>query len=187
MKKLIALMFCLAVLATVARAEYPQQAGSLNEQLSQQVNQAQLEKKVAVQVILTVQTPQENDERNLKTQYTCSGVIVNAGGDIAIKKDCLPLLRLAEKNHRSIALHVDMRQLGKYKPSGDNFYYETFDATGDTFVVKENFLVYALPLKPTSQVQSALNSTFKGSKGLTAQKATQLLQKMPKAKVEQYI
>ena len=181
-------MFCLAVLATVARAEYlPPKKESLNKQVSQHVNQAQLEKKLVVQVIMTVQTPQDNDERNLKTQYTCSGVIVNAAGDVAIKKDCLPLVRLAGENQRHIALHVDMRNLGKYKNTEDHFYYETFDATQDTFAVKQNFLVYALPLKPTSQVKNALNNAFKENKGLSAQKVTQLLQGLPKAKVEKYI
>ena len=45
MKKLIALMFCLAVMATVARAEYPQQApekaNAMQQAVDQQVNAAQ--------------------------------------------------------------------------------------------------------------------------------------------------
>lgn len=189
MKKLIAFIFCLAVLATVARAEYPQQQGrdTLNKQVSQRAEQAQLERKVVVQLIMTVQSPLPNDERNLKTQYNCSGVIVNAAGDVAIKKDCLPAIRLADKNHRSISLHIDMRNLGKYRNTDDFFYYETSDATADTFVVKENFIVYALPLKPNSQVKTALNNVFKDTKGLTAQRVTQLLQNLSKAKVSNYI
>ena len=38
MKKLIALLFCLAVVAGVARAEYPNQKADLNDQVSAQVN-----------------------------------------------------------------------------------------------------------------------------------------------------
>ena len=188
MKKLIALLFCLAITATMARAEYPQNKVIRFEgNIDQQVDQVQLEKKVAVKVTLTVQTPQANDERNLKTKYECSGVIVNAQGDVAINKDCLPVVRLAGKNHRPISLHVDMRNLGKYKNSDDHFYYETSDATENTFVVKEHFLVYALPLKPASQVKTALGNAFKNNKGLTAQRVNQLLQNAPKAKVEKYI
>ena len=191
MKKLIALLFCLAVLVTTAQAQVPQQASKktsvVQQAVAQKTNQTLLEKKLEVEVVMSVQT-QQYDSGNLQTTYICQGVIINAAGDIAIKKDCLPVLNLANESDRTIELTIDMKKLGTYKKgefAGDEFFYKTDDAEYRTFAIAKDFIIYALPFKEAnSEVKASLNSLFKGQKPLTAQRVSALLSTLPQTRVQ---
>lgn len=196
MKKLF--MLCLAV-AVCAPVSWAQQ--DLNKTLSKKVAAARSAAAYQkAQIRLTVTHYQLENYVNpavsnqihsgtLQVQTTCSALLLNAKGAVAIKKDCLPSINNAAK-HNQIILFVDLKTLGNYeewedtvKPEDIGFplYYSTENASRKDFVNQNDFILFSLPVR-SNAVKSALNNLFPKGKEITAEKAAALLRNMPAAK-----
>ena len=196
MKKLF--MLCLAV-AVCAPVSWAQQ--DLNKTLSKKVAAARSASAYQkAQIRLTVTHYQHEDYVNpsvskqirsgtLQVQTTCSALLLNAQGAVAIKKDCLPAINDAAK-HNQIVLFVDLKTLGNYedweetvKPEDIGFplYYATENASRKEFVSQDDFVLFSLPVR-SNAVKTALNGLFPNGKEITAEKASVLLRNMPAAK-----
>ncbi len=146
MKKLIALMFCLTVMAVAARAEYPGAEGKspqkarLNQAVAraasaaqQQAPQKQQPIKIAgekrlVTVRLELQEMQDNEQYILHRYWYCPAVIFNKEGALAFDGECWKAFEEAEKIHPGPVAHffVDLGNLGEYKMGehyGEPFYF----------------------------------------------------------------
>lgn len=190
MKKLIALMFCVAVLTTAAHAEYPgakyPQQKEMKNRLEEKVNSALKVvdfQKMKVLVTLIAQTPYDN-RRNLKNIYKCEGFLINKNGDVAIHKGCAEALNLAQHEGTGhVALHVDMHNLGSYKVNGDPFYYEASSVEPALFADRPDYLLFAVPLNPNSEVKEALQKQFGDNQpGFTKEKVSALVKTLPAVK-----
>lgn len=195
MKKLIALLFCLAVMATFVRAEYPNQEYPKDgvkklpnkvhgeyAQRNRKIDNLLNAQKLRVQVTLTAQTPYD-EHRNLKNVYECVGFIINKTGDVAIHKGCAEALNVAQREGTGhVALHVDMRDLGNYKANGDRFYYEASSVEPALFVERPDYLLFALPLSPNSEVKAALQKQFTDRPGFTKEQVSALVKLLPPVK-----
>ncbi len=138
MKKLIALLFCLAVLTTVARAEYPAQAPqkttALQKAVTQKVQAAQNAVPVKIDgdkrlitVRLEVQEPDDNERYTLHRYWYCPAVIFTKDGALAFDGECWKAVEEASKKSLgpSVMFNVYLGKFGEYA-SGENFGNEFF-------------------------------------------------------------
>lgn len=196
MKKLFAFVLAAALCTPAAWAQK-----DLNKTLVQKTNAARSQaahQKAQVRVTITHYQPEgyvnpqisnQIQDGTLQVQTTCSALLLNAKGTLAIKKDCLPAIDNAA-NHNQIVLFVDLKNLGNYenweknmKPEdiGYPLYYSTENAARRDFVTQQDFILFALPVR-SAAVKTALNRLFPKGAEITAQQAAQVLGNMPKAK-----
>ncbi len=194
-------MMLLVVAAVCASASWAQD--DLSKTLKQKAAAANVYQKAQVSLTITTSQPEEYiytktraalHHGSLQVQTTCSGVLLNAKGAMAVKKDCLPAINAAAKKGE-IILFVDLKNLGKYQnweesvnpdDIGGPLYYETDNASSEEFVAKKDFVFFSLPIR-SQAVQEALNKLFPNGKEITAQQAVKLLNKMPAAKTVQAV
>lgn len=196
MKKLIMLLLAVAICAPTSWAQK-----DLNKTLTQKAKEAQKQiiyDKAPVNVTITYYKQEdyvnpkgarEVQPGTLQVQTTCSALLLNAKGTLAIKKDCLPAINNAAKNNQ-IVLFVDLKSLGNYdnweqnvkaEDIGFPLYYRTDNAVRRDFVSKDQFILFALPVR-SAAVKTALQQLFANGSEITAEQAAKLLNFMPKAK-----
>ena len=167
MKKLIAGMFCLTMMAVFARAEYPgagenpsnqdrlnaavQQAVSAQQGASQEAQPVKIPGgKRLVIVRLDVQEPDQGSDKNtLHHTWNCPAVVFNKEGALAFDGECWKAFEKAAQLSigPTVQFTVDLGNFGDYT-SGDNFgnpffFMATYvaEGPGDEYVhsVKESF------------------------------------------------
>lgn len=196
MKKFFAFVLAAALCAPAAWAQK-----DLNKTLVQKTNAARSQaayQKARVRVTITHYQPEgyvnpkisnQIHQGTLQVQTTCSALLLNAKGTLAIKKDCLSAIENAA-NHNQIILFVDLKNLGNYEDwenhiapqdIGYPLYYSTENAARKDFVPLQDFILFALPVR-SSAVKTALNRLFPKGAEITAQQAAKVLGSMPNAK-----
>lgn len=184
------------VVAVCASASWAK--NDLTNTLIQKTDLANLYKKA--QVTLTITSQQEEDyvhantrgpvrQGMMQTKTTCSAVLLNAQGAMAVKKDCLRAIN----REGDINLFVDLKTLGVYKrveetvspdEIGAPLYYETDNASRTEFVAKKDYILFSLPIR-SQAVRTALSRLFANGKQINHEQAVRLLNKMPAVKTVQ--
>ena len=183
-------------------ADFPQQdfpsqkqgaiATQINHAVAKQGTQSKAKQpsfneRLFVEVKITVKEPEQPNGDVVDTQYVCSGLIVNTKGTVAIRKDCVPLLEKAKKNHQSIKnVFVDMKELGTFE-DGIPFFCEESDVNPDAFVVRENVLTYAPKIEAYSPIEAALKREFLFKDSLSDKKITKVLDSLPKVVIQKFV
>ena len=147
MKRLIAFMFCLAVLASFARAEYPQASAKtdvLQKTVNQRVKAAQQQSKPAQQqkkpapvkingekrlVSVTLEVPEFLEDGTVYYHYWfCPAVIFTKNGALAFDGECRQAFDKAQAlyENRTVNFIVNLAALGEYttgKKAGQDFFF----------------------------------------------------------------
>lgn len=200
MKKLIACMCCIAVCAVGLFAKTPEQKV---DQAAQKVSrQAFLEQlKVAVQ-IKHILSPHESglwDGGQEEIYTTCSAVVLDGNGNIAIKSDCYPAIKRASE-YKCVNMTVILGRFGSYQKTPEfpdqPFFFRTERASlqgtdsceeaNEFFEVKRNqenkvrFLTYHIEFPENSELKATLQKVFANKKAVTADEAAAVLKNMAK-------
>lgn len=197
MKKLAVLFFALTVLPAAAFAQ-KDLGRTLTRKTAAARAAAAVPGKARTVVSITHYQPEtyikaKHDttpkQGTLQVQTHCSALLLNAKGTLAIKRDCLNAINNAA-NHHQIIVFVDLQKLGSYQdwepnvPAemvGTPYAYFTENASLRDFLIKEDFILFALPVR-SNALKTALAGLFPNGREITAEKAAAALKTMPAAK-----
>ena len=201
MKKLIACVCCVALSATVLFAQTDEEkANHAVQKASRQAFLKQLKIYVQIKHILTPVESGLWDGGQDEIHTTCSAVVLDGNGNIAIKSDCYPAIRKAAQ-YKCVNMTVFLKRFGSYKNTHpemyDNpFYFETeraslrgtdsCDEANEFFEIKRNsdnkikFLTYHIDFPENSELEGSLQEVFAKQKPVTADEAAALLKDMAK-------
>lgn len=139
-----------------------------------------------------VSAPYDQDVKQgtMKVQTTCSALLLNNKGMLAIKRDCLPAIKTAADNSQ-IILFVNLAKLGNYNDVetdvqaddvGSGLYYLTENAAWNDFTVRNDMILFSIPVR-SKALRDGLKKAFPKGEEISAEKAVAALQKMPAKKI----
>ena len=188
-KKLTVLLFCLAITTGVACAQKSTTKAKQNtvgHNVAAKVSNATFENSLKVTLHFSYKT-YDNDYGSVvvdERETTCSAVIINPQGVLAIKKDCMDHILAFNNRNSNLQLAVDMSNLGRHSADRFGLWCEIEKINRKLLTDKGEFTTFPLGNDLLLPAQRRLETLFKekGIKNLSKDTIIRILSNMKKAK-----